>query len=128
MRSRWGVSQERVAGNRFTSRYKRYPLERFRSASEVDHCPWSGTPKRSEHPSHRASTTLSCDGHPQRFLRVSFANSDYSAQVHEIRPCTTGEYQLRLKDGREYTVTRTYRKNLKSLAEFWIGTGTSLAE
>jgi hypothetical protein len=26
--------------------------------------------------------------------------------------------------GMEYTVTRTYKKNLKSLAEFWIGTGT----
>ena len=25
--------------------------------------------------------------------------------------------------GKEYTVTRTYNKNLKSLAQFWIGTG-----
>ena len=41
-------------------------------------------------------------------------------------PCATGDYQLRLKDGREYTVTRTYKKNLSGLAAFWIGTGTFL--
>ena len=28
----------------------------------------------------------------------------------------------KLKGGKEYTVTRTYKKNLKFLAEFWIGT------
>jgi len=28
-----------------------------------------------------------------------------------------------VKGGKEYTVTRTYKKNLKSLAEFWIGAG-----
>jgi hypothetical protein len=33
-----------------------------------------------------------------------------------------------VKDGREYTVTRTYKKNLRSLAAFWIGTGTSLTD
>ena len=44
--------------------------------------------------------------------------------VQDIRPCSTGDYKLRLKGGKEYTVTRTYKKNLKSLAAFWIGTGT----
>jgi DNA-binding LytR/AlgR family response regulator len=48
--------------------------------------------------------------------------------VQEIRPCTTGEYELRLRGGKEYTVTRTYKKNLKSLAGFWIGTGSFLAD
>jgi hypothetical protein len=43
--------------------------------------------------------------------------------VEEIRPYSTGEYGLRVKGGKEYTVTRTYKKNLKSLAEFWIGAG-----
>lgn len=46
--------------------------------------------------------------------------------VQEIRPCARGEYELRLRCGKEYTVTRTYKKNLRSLAEFWIGTGTFL--
>ena len=44
--------------------------------------------------------------------------------VEEIRPLSTGEYCLRVEGGKEYTVTRTYKKNLKSLAEFWIGTST----
>jgi DNA-binding LytR/AlgR family response regulator len=43
--------------------------------------------------------------------------------VQEIRPLSTGEYCLRVDGGKEYTVSRTYKKNLKALAEFWIGTG-----
>lgn len=43
--------------------------------------------------------------------------------VQEIRPLSTGEYCLRVEGGKEYTVTRTYKKNLNSLADFWIGTG-----
>ena len=44
--------------------------------------------------------------------------------VEEIRPHGTGEYLVRVTTGKEFTVTRTYKENLKSLAEFWIGTGT----
>jgi DNA-binding LytR/AlgR family response regulator len=43
--------------------------------------------------------------------------------VEEIWPVSTGEYRLRVKGGKEYTVTRTYKKRLRSLAELWIGTG-----
>ena len=46
-----------------------------------------------------------------------------SSFVEEIKPYPTGEYGLRVKGGKEYTVTRTYKENLKSLAEFWIGAG-----
>ena len=60
-----------------------------------------------------------------RIHRSVLVNSSY---VQEIRPCSTGEYELRLKDGREFTVTRTYKKNLKSLAGFWIGTGSFLSD
>jgi len=42
--------------------------------------------------------------------------------VEEIRPLSTGEYCLRVEGGKEYTVTRTYKQNLNSLADFWIGT------
>ena len=44
--------------------------------------------------------------------------------VEEMRPLSTGEYCLRVEGGKEYTATRTYKKNLNSLADFWIGTGT----
>ena len=33
-----------------------------------------------------------------------------------------------LKRGKEYTVTRTYKKNLKSVAEFWIGVSAFCAD
>jgi DNA-binding LytR/AlgR family response regulator len=55
------------------------------------------------------------------FIRIHRSVLVNALLVEEIRPTSTGEYRLSLK-GREYTVTRTYKKNLKSLAEFWIGT------
>jgi DNA-binding LytR/AlgR family response regulator len=44
--------------------------------------------------------------------------------VEDIEPDLTGEYELRLRGGKEHRVTRTYKRNLKSLADFWIGTET----
>jgi DNA-binding LytR/AlgR family response regulator len=41
--------------------------------------------------------------------------------VEEIRALPTGEYILRIKGGREYTVSRTYKKTLTYLAEVWVG-------
>jgi two-component system, LytTR family, response regulator len=41
--------------------------------------------------------------------------------VEEIHPRPTGEYVLRVRGGREFTVTRTYKKNLQLLAHLWIG-------
>ena len=46
--------------------------------------------------------------------------------VEEIRPVPTGKNALRIAGGKEYTVTRIYKKNLKFLAEFWIGEGVPL--
>jgi two-component system, LytTR family, response regulator len=60
---------------------------------------------------------------PYGFIRIHRSVMVNTSFVEEIRSCSTGEYSLRLKGGREYTVTRTYKNNLKSLAEFWIGTG-----
>lgn len=45
--------------------------------------------------------------------------------VEEVRPFLTGDYGLRLKGGREFAVTRTYKKNLKALAQFWVGGAAS---
>ena len=61
---------------------------------------------------------------PFGFIRIHRSVLINSAFVEEIKPYPTGEYCLRVKGGKEYRVTRTYRKNLKSLAEFWIGGGT----
>ena len=65
---------------------------------------------------------------PYGFVRIHRSVLVNAAFVQEIRPCATGEYELRLKSGKQYTVTRSYKKNLRSLAEFWIGTGSFLAD
>jgi DNA-binding LytR/AlgR family response regulator len=62
------------------------------------------------------------------FIRIHRSVLVNASFVEEIQPCQTGEYELRLKGGRQFTVTRTYKKNLKALAEFWIGTGGFLTE
>ena len=57
------------------------------------------------------------------FIRIHRSVLVNTSFVEEISPLSTGEYCLRIKGGKEYTVTRTYKKNLKCLAEFGIGTG-----
>jgi DNA-binding LytR/AlgR family response regulator len=61
------------------------------------------------------------------FIRIHRSVLVNTSLVEEIRPLSTGEYCLRVEGGKEYMVTRTYKKNLKSLAEFWIGTGAFFA-
>jgi len=61
---------------------------------------------------------------PYGFVRIHRSVLVNTSFVEEIKPYSTGEYGLRVRGGKEYTVTRTYKKNLKSLAEFWIGTGS----
>jgi two-component system, LytTR family, response regulator len=61
---------------------------------------------------------------PFGFIRIHRSVLVNTACVSEVKPNSKGEYGLRMKGGKEYTVTRTYKENLKSLAEFWIGTGT----
>ena len=62
------------------------------------------------------------------FVRIHRSVLVNSLFVEEIQPCPTGEYLVRIKGGKEYTATRTYRQNFKSLAEFWIGTSAFLSE
>jgi two-component system, LytTR family, response regulator len=63
---------------------------------------------------------------PYGFIRIHRSVLVNTSFVKEIRPRNTGEYELYLKGGKQYIVTRTYKENLKSLAGFWIGTGTFL--
>jgi DNA-binding LytR/AlgR family response regulator len=59
---------------------------------------------------------------PHGFVRIHRSALVNLVFVEEIQSCSTGEHVLRVKGGREYTVTRAYRKNLHFLAESWIGT------
>lgn len=61
---------------------------------------------------------------PFGFIRIHRSVLINRLHVEEIRPWPTGEYGLRVKGGKEYTVTRTYKGALRSLAELWIGLDT----
>jgi DNA-binding LytR/AlgR family response regulator len=60
---------------------------------------------------------------PHGFIRIHRSMLVNTTFVEEIKPYSTGEYVLRVKGRQEYRVTRTYKQNLKLLAEFWIGAG-----
>ena len=55
------------------------------------------------------------------FVRIHRSVLVNAAMVEEMHPLSTGEYVLRVRGGREFTVTRTYKKNLQLLAQLWIG-------
>jgi two-component system, LytTR family, response regulator len=65
---------------------------------------------------------------PYGFIRIHRSVLVNTAFVEEIHPWTTGEYVLRIKGGKELSVSRTYKKNLGSLAQFWVGSSSFLAE
>ena len=59
---------------------------------------------------------------PYGFLRIHRSVLVNSSWVEEIQPSTTGDCLLRLSGNKQYPVSRTYKKNLKLLAQAWIGT------
>jgi DNA-binding LytR/AlgR family response regulator len=58
---------------------------------------------------------------PYGFIRIHRSVVVNISAVEEIQPLPTGEYRLRVKGGKEYTVTRTYKDNLRDLAQLWVG-------
>jgi DNA-binding LytR/AlgR family response regulator len=59
---------------------------------------------------------------PHGFIRIHRSVLVNTSFVEEIQPWPTGEYVLRIKGGQELTVSRMYKNNLRSIAQFWIGT------
>lgn len=55
------------------------------------------------------------------FVRIHRSFIVNSVFVEEIEALPTGEYLLRVEGGDEYTVTRTYKNNLRFLAASWLG-------
>lgn len=68
-----------------------------------------------------AISTLAENLRPYGFIRIHRSVLINSSWVHDIQACMTGEYRLRIKGGKEYTVSRTYKRNLRTLARFRIG-------
>jgi len=58
---------------------------------------------------------------PYGFIRIHRSVVVNISAVQEIQPLPTGEYRLRVKGGKEYLVTRTYKDNLRDLAQLWVG-------
>ena len=56
------------------------------------------------------------------FVRIHRSVVINSSYVEQIQRWPTGEYVLKIRGGKEYTVTRTYKKNLKLMANSWIPT------
>jgi two-component system LytT family response regulator len=65
---------------------------------------------------------------PYGFIQIHRSWLVNTTFVVEIKPYSTGNWGLRVEGGKEYAVTRFYKKNLKALTELWIGNGAFLAE
>ena len=61
---------------------------------------------------------------PYGFVRIHRSALVNRFWVEEIGPLLAGKHVVRLRDGREFTVSQTYIRNLKSLAELWLGSDT----
>jgi two-component system LytT family response regulator len=58
---------------------------------------------------------------PHGFVRIHRSALVNAALVEEMHLLSTGEYVVRVRGGREFTATRTYKKSLQFLAQLWIG-------
>lgn len=75
----------------------------------------------------RGSISKVAEGLTQHgFIRIHRSALVNPAFVEEIRTRSNGQYSLRVRGAKEYRVTRTYRPNLRLVAQFWIGTTGSL--
>lgn len=72
---------------------------------------------------HRGSISVLAEKlEPYGFVRIHRSVMVNRRWVEEILPSRTGGHVLQLKGGKEFRVTRSYRKNLKGLAALWLGT------
>ena len=71
---------------------------------------------------HESLSSMAEKLKPYGFMRIHRSVIVNISVVEEIQPLPTGEYRLRLKGGKEYLVTRTYKHNLRDLAQLWVGT------
>ena len=58
---------------------------------------------------------------PYGFLRIHRSVIVNISAVEEFQPLPSGEYRLCVKGGKKYLVTRTYKHNLRDMAQLWVG-------
>jgi DNA-binding LytR/AlgR family response regulator len=71
---------------------------------------------------HESLSSMAEKLKPYGFIRIHRSVLVNISAVEMIQPLPTGEYRLRVKGGKEYLVTRTYKRNLRDLAQLWVGT------
>ena len=71
---------------------------------------------------HESMSTVAEKLRPYGFVRIHRSVLINASFVEEIHPWTTGEYVLRIRGGKEFNVSRTYKKNLHSITPLWFGT------
>jgi DNA-binding LytR/AlgR family response regulator len=71
---------------------------------------------------HESLSSMAEKLKPYGFIRIHRSVVVNVSAVEEVQPLPTGEYKLRVRGGREYLVTRTYKHNLRDLAQLWVGT------
>jgi len=70
---------------------------------------------------HESLSSIAEKLKPYGFIRIHRSVVVNISAVEEIQPLATGEYRLRVKGGNEYLATRTYKHNLRDLAQLWVG-------
>jgi DNA-binding LytR/AlgR family response regulator len=70
---------------------------------------------------HESLSSMAEKLKPYGFIRIHRSVVVNISAVAGIQPLPTGEYRLRVRGGKEYLVTRTYKHNLRDLAQLWIG-------
>jgi len=70
---------------------------------------------------HESLSSMAEKLRPFGFIRIHRSVIVNISAVEEIRSLPTGEYRLRIRVGKEYLVTRTYKHNLRDLAQLWVG-------
>jgi DNA-binding LytR/AlgR family response regulator len=70
---------------------------------------------------HESLSSMAEKLKPYGFIRIHRSVIVNLSAVEEIQPLSTGEYRLRVKGGKEYLVTRTYKHQLRDLAQLWVG-------
>jgi DNA-binding LytR/AlgR family response regulator len=78
-------------------------------------------PRTSPYLVHESLTSMAEKLKPYGFIRIHRSVVVNISAVEKIQPLATGEYRLRVKGGKEYLVTRTYKHNLRDLAQLWVG-------
>ena len=77
--------------------------------------------RRNSYLVHESLSSMAEKLKPYGFIRIHRSVVVNISAVEEIQPLPTGEYRLRVKGGKEYLVTRTYKHNLRDLAQLWVG-------